>query len=496
MLKNRKKLIGAAILCLMATIVGTFAWTNFDASIINAWFGVGTGSNQDAGPGGTLHNNHVENDPSKQIFVENWGDEELFVRIRLSEYMEQGEGAGEISEEVDQENNIIPNPANKATPLVSGTNINESTTWITHLLGSQSDFRDHWEWNMGGQTYFLPALRASRTDRSFVNNVGNTVVTADSENDDGERAIQTPTAQVMTMAEWNTAGNPVGDYWVFDTDGWAYWASPIQPGDATGVLLHEVTLISEQESDYFYGIKVDAQMATENGDEVDGLLDNYLRFGDQSNGGWTTDGESLMNLIVASNGTGSSLFNDGTFTGVVRGAWDLIVVEVTVLNGAITSVETVFHRETQEYWAMLISDNFFGRFVGLNSVAEVNGVDAVSEATVSAVAVREAVINAIVDTVPNPFNDGTFTGTATGVLDEIVVEVTVLNGAIASVEAVSQQETSENWDMLVSDNFFGRFDGLGSDVEVAEVYIAFERDSEATSIAVATKAAVIDALRQ
>ncbi|MFQ9798477.1 MAG: hypothetical protein ACLR23_05585 [Clostridia bacterium] len=40
-------------------------------------------------------------------------------------------------------------------------------------------------------------------------------------------AKATQMATVLTMAEWKAQGSKVGPYWVYDTDGWAYWAQPI-----------------------------------------------------------------------------------------------------------------------------------------------------------------------------------------------------------------------------------------------------------------------------
>lgn len=59
------------------------------------------------------------------------------------------------------------------------------------------------------------------------------------------------------MAEWMTrwgtyqaTENPtdedkaqvMGDFWVWDDDGWAYWANAIQPDTATGLLLDGIEL--------------------------------------------------------------------------------------------------------------------------------------------------------------------------------------------------------------------------------------------------------------
>lgn len=46
---------------------------------------------------------------------------------------------------------------------------------------------------------------------------------------------------VVTMAEWKSMGAPQGDYWVADVDGWYYYARRLPSGEATRVLLQEIT---------------------------------------------------------------------------------------------------------------------------------------------------------------------------------------------------------------------------------------------------------------
>ena len=298
MASKRKTHAGVTAVFLVALIAaGTFAWTNFNSQALNEWRGTGAGLNV-AKPGGTLHNYNVENGDEKHVFVENWGNESLFVRIRLDEYMELGSGVG--LKATDQNvGEIVHNPLNQAEPLIPDANIDKIYTWEPHIpAGSEAnncglEFHHFWSWEMGGQAYFFPAPTDNREDKSFVAQ-GSPDVTAGSINDEGMQARQTRSAQVITMAEWMTNGSTIGDYWVIDTDGWAYWAAPLVPGDATGLLLNRVTQITPPEKDYYYGINVIAQMATKELDD----LDNYKKFGDIENGGWTSYGQALMERIV------------------------------------------------------------------------------------------------------------------------------------------------------------------------------------------------------
>lgn len=54
-----------------------------------------------------------------------------------------------------------------------------------------------------------------------------------------------------------------GNFWVWDVDGWAYWANPINPDSATGLFLDGIArttkIINE---DWYYGINVVAQFVT------------------------------------------------------------------------------------------------------------------------------------------------------------------------------------------------------------------------------------------
>jgi len=139
----------------------------------------------------------------------------------------------------------------------------------------------------------------------------------DSVNANGAKSQLTHNATVMTMTQWKDAGSPIGDYWVLDKTQydagpcWFYWAAPLKPGNATGLLLNQVTMNKQWfdqytaemglDKGYYYGINVVAQLATKDGTtDANGLTDNYMRFGDASQGGWSYDGQNLMETVVAS----------------------------------------------------------------------------------------------------------------------------------------------------------------------------------------------------
>jgi hypothetical protein len=268
--------------------------SSLNAQRINEWRG--PGDNPESGVGGTLHDDHEDSGANKDVYIENWGNEDIFARVRLSEYMELGSGAGLKS--VSEIGEAVHNPDNLAVSLIDGADIDKPETWLIHV--TEADFQEYWEWTMGGQKYYYPAPESGREDKGYVDQNSPEGLTANSVNSEGAQAKSTPLARVLTMAEWKAEGSPIGDYWVIDTDGWAYWAAPVKPGEATGLLLDSVTLKKTPEKDYYYGVNVEAQMATKDGTvDSDGVKDNYERFGDASQGGWTDDGQTLIGIVTS-----------------------------------------------------------------------------------------------------------------------------------------------------------------------------------------------------
>ena len=303
--KNKVVACVSVAILIIFIATGTYAWTSLDSQRVNEW--QGTGANPSSGPGGTLHNDFEGSDTIKNVYIENWGSEDLFVRIRLDEYMEMGPGAGFKSAATDpMTGKIIPNPANLATSLISGASIDDLSTWVRHIpnasvleeCDTEADFHSYWGWTMGGQKYYYPAPESSREIGGYVDVSSPEGLTENSKNSKGVQAKQTLPSQVLTMADWLADGSNIGNYWVYDTDGWAYWAAPLNPGQATGLLLNTVNKRGFSETNYFYGVNVIAQMATKDGSTVNGESDNYESFGLEANSGWTQAGRELMDYIT------------------------------------------------------------------------------------------------------------------------------------------------------------------------------------------------------
>ena len=90
------------------------------------------------------------------------------------------------------------------------------------------------------------------------------------------------------------------------------------------------------------------------------------------------------------------VFADGVFTGTAQGFLNPLVVEVTVENGAIVSIEVLEHGDTEEYF--IIASEGFGETTGIiPQIIEAQHLelDAVSGATSTSTGILEAVIDAL-----------------------------------------------------------------------------------------------------
>ena len=341
--KRKKKLtaVGAVVLAAIIALGGTFAWQSISQQALNEASAV-------VNPGGRLHDDF--DGSNKDVYVENFTDASdgtpIFARVRLDEYMELGTGAG-------TDRNLAQGEALTKTGLTvvgQGSKINDKSTWITRKPGGGSAFEEYYTWDMeGGQTVYMPTFNKNKdslkadvngtydgkpdTNVPYDDYVPCTVgqqITADTTYDDDNNDIdddgvrtenETHTAQetingtVITMEEWTArwqayqtaveggtdaeqaaADTQVkGDFWVWDADGWAYWANPIEPGTATGLLLDGIELTNPPSDSFYYGINAVGQFVT--ADDI-GYL-NGTGFYDRSAGRVpSANAENLLELIT------------------------------------------------------------------------------------------------------------------------------------------------------------------------------------------------------
>jgi len=263
-----KRKVAAATTCvlLLTLLVGaTFAWTNFQASRINEFRGTGTGSSTTTGYGGSLRDDHEENREQKDVFVENWGERPLMVRVRLSEYMEIGPNAGTLTL---QNGMKFRGADNESTPLVDGSiGADGSITFTPHIPSTAADvcengFHEFWDWTMGGRKWYMPATEAQMEEAR--RNGGSSVIQDLGEFDENTPgARQTLSGEVITMEDWLAlpAGNN-DNFWVIDNDGWAYWTNALRPNTSTSLLMSRVEMVEHPPDYYYYGIHVQLELVS------------------------------------------------------------------------------------------------------------------------------------------------------------------------------------------------------------------------------------------
>ena len=289
---KKRKLRNIAILSLLGLIGGTFAFTAFNQQAIND-----RENDVQVNVGGRVHDYYNRDTENKDVFVENYGERPIMARIRLSEYLEtQRTGAS--------------NP----TPLVDGTERENLDTWTTYIpsasnirtrTGSGAAFNRYSNLRFGhaGEApWYLPTFNHNNLDLSTAA-AGDARDLADGSDDvthpgegtdgyweegvtytngdngtvwhGGSDGATRETAQnlrqeraAMTIEQWSNlrSDQQIGDFWVVDhTTGWAYWASLLEPGEASSYLLDAAEMTAAIEDtvfngSYYYGIHVDSQL--------------------------------------------------------------------------------------------------------------------------------------------------------------------------------------------------------------------------------------------
>lgn len=283
-----------SFLALLLLIAGTFAWTSISQRALNEK----DGENKITS-GGRIHDDYSKATGNKDIYGENYGTKDLYVRIKLSEYFEKN-----------------------GTPLISGTTKDDKNTWTPYGLPSSAEttaYRDYVTWELGGDKVFLPTFNTDSDNKSTDAAqdaidvlTGGATAQGNGEQDaftngqvvpnDDDATITHIAKPTLTqgrapisMATWKTlpASEKIGAYWVIDTDGWAYWAETLKPTQATSLLLTQLSYNDEKiggiEGKWYYGIDVIGEFATEE-DKGD--------FSNSNHGAPSSDAANLINVLT------------------------------------------------------------------------------------------------------------------------------------------------------------------------------------------------------
>ena len=252
-MKDRSKKIlssGTALLCIVAILVsgtlaflGSSAATNsFRDTLIPPTDLTGANLHDDfAGMQGV----NAEGITNKDVYVENTGDKDVFVRIKLTEVFN---GTSQL---------FMPK-IDSTTGAITGAGNVDGFEW---KLGSDTpksynSITDTAQWDNtqapGAQTELVAdaigqATTASKADTSTVGTpAGNTL------DQDGVISMTGYLALNATQREAFVG-------WIYDVDGFAYWSQPLAPNTATGLLLDSVKVPALGEQTYTYDIVVDME---------------------------------------------------------------------------------------------------------------------------------------------------------------------------------------------------------------------------------------------
>lgn len=97
------------------------------------------------------------------------------------------------------------------------------------------------------------------------------------------------------MLDWNALSGKeeIGDFWVIDTDGWAYWANKLHSTESTSLLLDRINLNEKEldniEGEWYYGIDVIGEFVTES---------DQSEFIQSEHGKPSEDGTSLIGCVL------------------------------------------------------------------------------------------------------------------------------------------------------------------------------------------------------
>ena len=248
---NKKFLSGVTVLiCILVALVsGTFAWQAL-TSAINPFSNTQSEIPEEIpAPGANLHDDFDVEMGNKDVYVENTGIDPVYIRVKLQELLD-------IT--TDEEPDVL--------------------VWHTHIPGTRvadcdegfhdaftDDTGDAFEWTMGNdeernyRSIIGTAAWNSAADReeldTLVADAFGDAQAANKVDTSAGTIKRLPASEVISMTEYNALPNKTSfEGWVYDTDGYAYWSQRLQGGEATGLLLDEVSIPFDET--YYYAINV------------------------------------------------------------------------------------------------------------------------------------------------------------------------------------------------------------------------------------------------
>ena len=315
MAKKKKVLTAAVAVATAAALVlgGTFAWQSINQTALNE-------SEAVVNPGGRLHDDFyidANGDYNSDIYVENFADEDIYARVQLREFMELYVNYGTAAQ-TDPIAVVGSRTGEEATPQ----NPKAPYSYDIHYFDKENATDAYWTWYYGDMSseaaYYMPTFNLNKdsqvADRNgmYVDRVGGisnrgqsqydytewsdgdpitdtAIYDYDSNMDDevgynfdnlseyeaaGNVALKSEehiasaigdSNGLISMSEWLNKlenGEDTADYWVYDTDGWVYWSSPIAAGTTTGRLLDSIELNEVMDDTWYYAIDVIGQFVT------------------------------------------------------------------------------------------------------------------------------------------------------------------------------------------------------------------------------------------
>jgi hypothetical protein len=248
MKSKHKKVLSwvVAIVCTIALVVtGTYAWNGISKALDPSRARMGTNV-----PGANLHDDFLAETGEKEVYIENTGNADVYVRVQLSDLLAR---------------NTVVEPDFPVYDLYIPGDLSQA--------GNQ--FGEGFIWNFGNSVPYNYASLTTSADWAAASNrstaddlVGDQRGDAISESTIVDLTVlpkdkTTPVGSVISMITyWDTSFDAQRDNfagWVYDADGYVYWSQALPAGEATSLLINGITLPPKGKSTYYYGIKVNME---------------------------------------------------------------------------------------------------------------------------------------------------------------------------------------------------------------------------------------------